>query len=226
MSMARGDSLRQNSSYSSSRISDDTHLFERPFFQYLIVFSIIATLILGIVAVANIYQLKKSLVPRTISVNDFLKKLTTHKEMKSYVGASPLNIVQISNNNFANLQSQINGLDITFIGSFIVQYTDRVVIYDYDKDNIKATVTLQQNLQSQLPSDFFAKLNAHSELQGLESQQPIGGQLDAASLNTLKQQFPDVYASAKVGDYLLRYQTKLIVYDYNQDKIINSVNLG
>ena len=84
---------------------------------------------------------------------------------------------------------------------------------------------MQQQLP-QLPADFFTKLNKHSELQGLQNQQPIGGQLDADSLNTLKQQFPDVYANAKVGDYLLRYQTKLIIYDYNADKIVNTVNLG
>ena len=73
---------------------------------------------------------------------------------------------------------------------------------------------------------FFTKLNKHPEVQGLQNQQPIGGQIDAASLNSLKQQFPDVYANAKVGDFLLRYQTKLVIYDYNQDKVVNAVNLG
>ena len=77
-----------------------------------------------------------------------------------------------------------------------------------------------------MPADFFAKLNSHPELQGLQDQQPTGGQLDEASLNTLNQQFPDVYANAKVGDFLLRYQTKLIIYDYAQDRIVNAVGLG
>lgn len=74
--------------------------------------------------------------------------------------------------------------------------------------------------------DFFAKLNAHPELSGLENEQPIGGQLDANSLSTLQQQFPNVYANAKVGDFLLRYSTKLIIYDYNNDAIVNAVNLA
>jgi len=209
-----------------TKSSYDTHLFEKPAFQYLIVFSIIATLIISVLALFNLYQLKNIIVPKTINMNDFLQKVVAHSEMKGYVGVAPLNIIQVNNNNFANLRAQINGLDQSYIGSFIVQYTDKIVIYDYDNDKIMGTVSLQQPQQSQLPADFFAKLNKHSELQGLQNQQPIGGQIDASSLSTLKQQFPDVYANAKVGDFLLRYQTKLIIYDYAQDKIINAVNLG
>ena len=80
--------------------------------------------------------------------------------------------------------------------------------------------------QAQLPADFLAKLNAHPELAGLENEQPVGGQLDQASLGTLRQQFPNVYANAKVGDFLLRYSTRLIIYDYNSDAIVNAVDLG
>lgn len=224
--MARGDNTKLSSSYTPSYSYHNAHLFEKPAFQYILTFSILATLIISIIALVNVYQLKKTIIPKTINVNDFLKKLTSHNEMKGYVGVAPLNIVQINNNNFANLQSQINGLDASFIGNFIIQYTDRIVIYDYDNNKLKGTVSLQQPQQAELPTNFFTKLNKHPELQGLQNQQPIGGQLDSASLNTLKQQFPDVYANAKVGDFLLRYQTKLIIYDYNQDKIVNVVNLG
>lgn len=210
--MARGDD------------SHNTHIYERPIFQHFIILSIIATLIISIFSLAYIYQIKKAAVPRTINLNDFLKKLTSNNEMKGYVGTAPLNIIQINSNNLANLQSQISGLDASFIGSFIAQYTDRIVIYDYENNKIKGIVGLQQ--QPQLPADFVSKLNKHNELQGLESQQPVGGQIDAASLATLKQQFPDVYADAKAGDFLLRYKTRLIIYDYSQDKIVNVVNLG
>ena len=222
--MVRGDSAK--SGYAASYNSHDTHLFEKPAFQYFIVLSIIATLIVSIIALANIYQLKNAIAQRSLNVNDFLKKLTSHAEMKGYVGVAPLNIIQIDNNNFANLQAQISGLDQSYIGNFIVQYTDRIVIYDYDENKIKGNVGLQQPQQAQLPADFFARLNSHAEMQALENEQPIGGQLDAASLDTLKQQFPDVYAGAKVGDFLLRYKTRLIIYDYNADRIVNAVNLG
>lgn len=104
-----------------------------------------------------------------------------------------------------------NTLNIYQLKNFLVPTTNDVI---------------QQPQQAQLPADFLTKLNAHPELQGLENEQPIGGQLDADSLNTLKQQFPDVYLNAKVGDFLLRYTTRLIIYDYNADVIVNAVNLG
>lgn len=222
MQMIRGDSTK---SVHTQHHSSYDSVYEMPVFQHVIVIAIIATLFISIFSLANTYQLKKSLIPRTISINDLLKKLTAHNEMKSHVGVSPLNIVQITNENIGNLQAQINGLNTSYIGSFIVQYTDRIVIYDYQNDMLRGNVNLQQP-QAQLPADFFAKLNNHPELQGLQSQQPVGGQIDANSLATLKQQFPDVYANAKAGDFLLRYQTKLIIYDYNADKIVNVVNLG
>ncbi len=208
-----------------STSSSGKYFHEKPVFYYTIAMLVVVTLIVSIFALVNIYQLKKSLTPKAININDFLKKLTFHNEMKSYVGVAPLNIIQINNNNFANLQAQITGLDVSYVGNFLVQYSDRVVVYDYDNDKIRGTVSLQQQLP-QLQNDFFTKLNKHAELQGLQNQKPTGGQLDEASLNTLKQQFPDVYANAKVGDFLLRYQTKLIIYDYNADKIVNVVNLG
>lgn len=217
--MVRGDNLSHSSS--------DAHFFEKPIFQYLLVLSIIITLVVSILSLANTYQIKNTVTPKTINANDFLKKLTSHNEFKSYIGVAPLNVIQINNNNFANLQSQIQGLDASYIGNFIIQYTDRIVIFDYDNDKIKGNVNLnQQQSQAQLTNDFFSKLDKHPELQGLQSQKPIGGQIDANSLATLKQQFPDVYKDAKVGDFLLRYQTRLIIYDYSADRIVIAVNLG
>ena len=222
MQMMRGDSIK--SAHTQHHSSYDS-VYEMPIFQHIIVLAIIGTLIISVFSLFSIYQLKKSLAPQTINANDFLKKLTAHNEMKGYVGTAPLNIVQINNNNLGNLQAQINGLDTSYIGSFIVQYTDRIVIYDYQNDALRGNVNLQQP-QAQMPNDFFSKLYKHPEAQGLQNQQPAGGQIDANSLATLKQQFPDVYENAKAGDFLLRYQTKLIIYDYNADKIVNAVNLG
>src|SRR3989338_6843581 len=197
------------------------HIYEKPAFQYLLILAILATFIISAFSLINTYQLKKSLVPSTLGVEDFLKKLISHEGMKAYVGVAPLNIVQITNSNFANLQSQISGLDVTYIGNYIVQYTDRIVVYDYKNNQVRGSVSLQQPQQGQLPADFFTKLNIHPELQGLQNEQPVGGQLDAASLETLKQQFPEVYANAKIGDFLLRYSTRLIIYDYNANRIVN-----
>jgi len=200
-------------------------LHEKTFFRYIVILLIIGAFAFSLLAYLNTNYLRDTLVPRTIDIEDFLQKLTAHEEVRAYVGTAPLNIVQINQNNIANLQTQITGLDSSFIGSFLVQYTDAIIIYNYDSDEIKGTLSLDQP-QTKLPDDFVDKLNQHTELQGLENEQPVGGQLDEASLNTLKQQFPDVYANAKVGYFLLRYQTKLIIYDYNQDVIVNSIDLG
>jgi len=219
--MVRGGSSK--SSHEPSRYYEPLH--EKTFFQYVIIILIIGAFIFSLLAFINVYQLKKTLVPRTIDTSDFLSKLTEHDEMGAFVGVSPLNIVQINQNNIANLRTQIQGLDSSYFGDFLVQYTNAIVIYDYNDNEIKGTVNLQQPEQGQLPADFYNKLNAHPELQGLGNEQPTGGQMDEASLNTLKQQFPDVYANAKVGDFLLRYSTRLIIYDYNADRIVNAVNL-
>ena len=206
--------------------SSNLPMHETAIFHYALFLGVIATLIVSLIALISVNQVQKVVVPKTVGVNDFLKKLTAHPEMKGYVGVAPLNIVQINTNNFANLQSQISGLDTSYVGNFIVHYTDRIVVYDYDNDTLRGAANLQKPQQGQIPADFFAKLNKHPELQGLQNEQPIGGEIDEASLNTLKQQFPEVYANAKVGDFLLRYKTKLIIYDYNNDKIVNAVNLG
>lgn len=210
----------------SSAYSYKEQIHEKQAFHIIILLLLLATLAVSTIALLNTNELKKSLLPllpQTVNTNDFLKKLTAHEEMKSHIGTAPLNVVQINSNNIANLQSQIAGLDTSYLGSFIVQYSDAIVIYDYQNDAVKGTVNLQQ--QQPLPSDLFAKLYAHPEASGLQSQQPAGGQLDASSLATLMQQFPDVYANAKAGDFLLRYQSKLIIYDYNADRIVNAVNL-
>ena len=193
---------------------------ETPAFQYIKLLLITATLVVGILILINSNQITGAAVAQTLNTNDFLNKLTSHDETRAYAGVTPLNIIQINNDNIANLQTQINGLDTSYIEDFIVQYSDAIVIYDYDNDVIKDAI------KAQLPADFSSRLNAHPELAGLENEQPIGGQLDQVSLNTLKQQFPSVYANAKIGDFLLRYSTRLIIYDYNNDVIVNAVNLG
>jgi len=203
---------------------DKTHFHEKTFFQYIIILLILGAFAFSLLAYLNTIYLRDTLVPRTIDVNDFLSKLTAHEEMKSLIGISPLNIIQVNQNNIANLQTQINGLDTSHVGSFLVQYTDAIVIYNYDTDEIRGTISLGQP-PAQLPEDFVDKLNSHPELKGLEEEQPVGGQLDETTLNTLKQQFPEVYEDAQVGDFLLRYKSKLIIYDFKQDAIVNSLDL-
>ena len=195
---------------------------ESPAFHYSLAVISVLALVLSIYALNSINNPSSE---QQISVEDFLQKLTANEQMSSFVGVSPLNIVQVNVNNLPNLQAQIANLDTSYIGNFIVQYTDVLVIYDYDSNEIKGTVSLKQQ-QPQLPADFFTKLNVHPELQDLGAEQPVSGQIDEATLSTLQQQFPQVYENAKAGDFLVRYQARLVIYDYNSDQIINSVSLG
>ena len=216
-----GGNLKQDDS------SNKEPLHKSAIFHYIIILLIIATLVVSILTWVNVNESKKSSGTQITGLDEnvFFSKLTAHDGAKAYKGVSPLNIVQVDSNNIENLKVQINGLDQSYLGDYIIEYTDAIVIYDYGNDLIKGTIS-QQPGQAQLPADFFAKMNAHPELAGLEAEQPIGGQLDETSLSTLKQQFPDVYANAKVGDYLLRYETRLVIYDYNADAVVNAVNLG
>lgn len=173
----------------------------------------------------KISEIQSAAVPKTVSAADFLVKLTSHEEAMAYTGTSPLNILQISQGNLGNLQSQIAGLDVSYIGSYLIQYADSLIIYDYENDIVKGKISLQQPDQASLANEFAAKLYAHPEMAGLSSEQPQGGQLDEATLSTLRQQFPEVYAPAKVGDFLLRYSSKLVIYDYANDRIVNVVEL-
>lgn len=221
--MAKGG-FKLDSSSSTSYYREPLH--EGAVFQYAKLALILATLIVGILILVNTRQITGAVVAQTISASDFISKLTAHPEASKYSGVNPLNIVQVNANNIVALQDQIKGLDSSYMGSFLVQYEDAIIAYDYEKDSIRNVIALQQQQQPPLPSDFFAKLNVHPEMQGLQGQQPVGGQLDQQSLATLKQQFPEIYANAKVGDFLLRYSTRLIIYDYNNDIIVNAVDLG
>src|SRR3989338_8344134 len=108
--------------------------------NYVLILLVVVSLIVSTATLVYVYKIKTAVIPQTINLEDFLKKLTAHEEMKGYVGVAPLNVIQINNNNFANLQQQISGLDVSYVGSFILQYTDRVVVYDYAKDQIKGSV--------------------------------------------------------------------------------------
>lgn len=177
-----------------------------------------------IISSYTLYELKFSdNTDKTISLNDFLQKLTSNQELANYKGISPQNIITIDESNLPGLQTQIVGLDSSHIGKFIVQYDDRIVLYDYDNNNILLNEQVKKS--EPMPEDFFKKLLAHQELSGVEQENPQGGLLDSVSLQSLQTSLPDVYKDAKVGDYLLRYSDRLIIYDYNSDKIVNAVQL-
>lgn len=201
----------------------DTEVPKWVFYAILVICCL--TLIFSFYTLNQLNSIKSTLQPAGISVNDFLEKLTAHEELSAYKSMAPVNVVQITNNNIADLQGQIQGLDASYLGSYIIQYSDRMIIYDFEKDLITANLQLQAP-ESQLPADFFEKITKHAELQGVETEIPTGGVIDQESLTSLQQQFPDVYKDANVGDYLLRYSDRLIIYNYDKNEVIGAFSLG
>ncbi|MDP7180329.1 MAG: hypothetical protein QF824_03600 [Candidatus Woesearchaeota archaeon] len=195
-------------------------------FNHIILAVVVITLAVSIYTLTEVNKLKGGTSDgQTVSTEQFLRMLTAHPEASSYVNIPPLNIVRIDETNLANIQAQIEGVDPSYIGKYIVQYTDRLIIYDFDNDIVIGNVDVAAPQNSQLPQDFSAKLVAHTEVADVANEDPSGGLLDAASLDTLRQQYPDVYKDAKVGDYLLRYSDRLIIYDYQNDAVVGAFAL-
>ena len=192
----------------------------------LLIICFLVLLGVSVYTLIQVNSIKTVLQPEGISVNEFLQKLTAHAELTDYKDIAPSNVVQITNNNIANLQGQIQGIDISYLGNYIVQYPDRIIIYNFETDQITANIQMQTPQEQQLPADFFEKLIKHAELQGVEAEAPTGGIIDQESLTSLKQQFPDVYSNANVGDYILRYTDRLVIYNYERNEVIGAFELG
>lgn len=82
-----------------------------------------------------------------VNVADFMAKLTAHNESAKYKGIIPNTILQVNQQNLATLSKQIVGLDENYIGAFVIQYPEEVVIYDFGNDKILAQLSLPKQQQ-------------------------------------------------------------------------------
>ncbi|GAG06191.1 unnamed protein product, partial [marine sediment metagenome] len=96
-----------------------------------------------------LYDYTKDLVVDSIRFEfvpqDLLLKLTAHEEMEEYRDVRPLNIIVVKQDNLQTLQQQIGGLDESYIGSYIISYTEKIVIYDYINDKVLINQALRTN---------------------------------------------------------------------------------
>lgn len=150
---------------------------------------------------------------------DLLDKLAADPQLAAYKGIRPAAVIKVSQDNLENLKQQINGLDETFIGNYIISYSDRIVIYNYEAGQIVSNIALQAPAQQNLPNDFFTKLLAHPGMEGYGAENPNGRQLDQQALDQLKQAYPTLYKNAEPGDFVLQYSDKMIIYNYENDQI-------
>ena len=87
--------------------------------------------------------------------------------------------------------------------------------------------TTQQQAQQQdsisfdtnIPADFFTKILKHPEMSGLQNVSPIGGMVTQQAFVQLTNSYPSIANKTQIGDYLLQYQDKIIIYDYQNDRI-------
>ena len=60
-------------------------MHQKPIFHYVVIASVILTLISSAFTLYNVHQLKKAVIPRTININDFQKKWEMNfDEFKKY----------------------------------------------------------------------------------------------------------------------------------------------
>ena len=88
--MARGVVAKSSSSYTAQPANHAAHFFEKPAFQYLLVFSVIATFVISVFALVNTYQLKKAIIPKTKNASCRKKICEPSSETDVlYIKASP-----------------------------------------------------------------------------------------------------------------------------------------
>ena len=158
--------------------------------------------------------------PRVQLPADFVQKLTAHPETSGYANQNPtitqLTADQIAQGKQANAQLFANAK----AGDYLLQWADLVLIYDYNADKIVATFKPQT-----APADFLTKLTAHTELSSYAGETPRVSIITQDALPQLKQQFPNLYSNAKAGDYVVRYTGKLVIYNYESNKIVDIFDL-
>ncbi len=151
---------------------------------------------------------------------DFVTKLLAHTELASHSNENPtitlLDQAAIDQGKTANAEFFASAKS----GQYLLQWTDLFIVFDYETDKI---VSMFQ--PERAPDDFLPKLTAHSEMAGYVSQVPRISRISASVLPQLKEQFANIYANAKADDYVVRYNDRLVIYDYAADKIVDMFSL-
>jgi hypothetical protein len=126
--------------------------------NWIILIMVILCLGVSIYSLMEVRALKTAIMPqKTLSMQEFLAKLNSHPELINYRNLNPLNVITITTTNLPSLQGQITGLDVSYIGQYVIQYADRLVIYDLQQDKITGNLALpktpvQQGTETQTAS--------------------------------------------------------------------------
>jgi len=146
---------------------------------------------------------------------DILLKLTAHKGLESYKNIRP-DVIKITQQNINNLMQQIDGLDETKIGNYIINYQDLVILYDYTKDIIIDSTRFEA-----IPQDLLLKLTAHEGMEQYKDIDPFKIIIvKEENFKAIKQQIADLDVS-HVDSYIVSYpDNRVIIYNYANDAIL------
>tara|TARA_Y100000310_G_scaffold344240_1_gene455912 strand:- start:2170 stop:3015 length:846 start_codon:yes stop_codon:yes gene_type:complete len=146
---------------------------------------------------------------------DLLLKLIAHEGLENYANQQP-NIIEITSQNLENLKQQVNGIDETHIGNYIVSYQDLVILYDYIQDTILDSIRFEA-----VPQDLLLKLTAHSEMQAYKEVDPFNVLVvKQDNLQALQQQIGGL-DETHIGSFIISYpDNRVIMYDYVNDAIL------
>lgn len=151
---------------------------------------------------------------------DFALKLFAHPEVQDHSGVNPT--VTILDQQFLDTMRENNAtfFDNAKVGDYLVEWQDLVVIYDYDNN-----VIINSLIPQQAPADLLIKVTAHEGLETYTAETPRVSIVTEDVLPQLLEQFPNIYANAQAGNYVIRYTDKLIIYDYENDFVVDSFDL-
>jgi hypothetical protein len=115
--------------------------------QYAILALVALSIVLSSLAMIKLNQVSKIVVRQSPTLGEVLKKLTAHPEAKNYFGARPKAFVRIDQNNIEMLSKQVPGLDVYWIGNYLVVYNDLLFAYNYEEDRILTNMHLSPQAQ-------------------------------------------------------------------------------
>ncbi len=151
---------------------------------------------------------------------DLMKKVFAHPELKSFIGEQP--VITLLSKQFLATADKNN---VSFFkdarpGDYLLQFRGGTAIYNYEGDKIISFVKPQT-----LPKDFSKKLLAHKIMSNYINKTGTVTLLTRDILASLKKTNSDIYKDVPVGDYAVKYNDRLVIYDYKNDSIVKYFNI-
>ena len=87
--------------------------------------------------------------------------------------------------------------------------------YEKPEANVTGNIIVEPETEQGLPSDFKANLNKYVQV----PEDAMIARIDNITL--VKKTQPQIYANARNGDYIIAFSDNVIVYDYNNNKVID-----